>query len=107
MYVPTVSVSTEPVVTTVMSPERSVAVAPASVYVSPNSELTVASPATVSTGAVVSTTFTVLVAVDSLPDESVAMYVSTYVPTSSSSTVPVVITLIVPERSVAVAPASM
>ena len=71
MYEPTTPVSTVPVVTTVTSPERSVAVAPASVYVSPNSCVAGLSPVTVTTGAVVSTTVTVLVAVPALPEASV------------------------------------
>ena len=45
-----------PLVTTVTSPEASVAVAPASVYVDPNSTVTEASPVKVITGAVVSST---------------------------------------------------
>ncbi len=53
--------STVPLDTTVTSPERSVAVAPASLYVDPNSTVTEVSPVTVTTGAVVSTTVTVLV----------------------------------------------
>ena len=56
---------------TVTVPEASVAEAPASVYVSPSSTVTVAAPVRVTTGAVVSTTFTVRVAVPSLPEASV------------------------------------
>ena len=41
-------------------------------------------------GAVVSTTFTVLVAVAVFPSKSVAVYVSVYEPTKFVSTVPVV-----------------
>ena len=63
--------STVPVVTTVTSPDKSLAVAPASVYVAPNSEVAGFVPVTVTTGAVVSTTFTVLVAVPALPEASV------------------------------------
>ena len=63
--------STVPLDTTVTSPERSVAVAPASLYVDPNSTVTEVSPVTVTTGAVVSTTVTVLVAVPVLPEASV------------------------------------
>ena len=73
MYEPTVSESTVPVVTTVTVPEASLAVAPASVYVSPNSTVAGLSPVTVITGAVVSTTFTVLVAVPTFPEASVAV----------------------------------
>ena len=63
VYEPTVSVSTVPVITTVTVPDRSVAVAPSSVYVPPSSTVTVAAPVRVTTGGVVSTTLTVLVAV--------------------------------------------
>ena len=73
MYEPTVSVSTVPDVDTVTVPERSVAVAPASVYVAPNSTVAGLSPVTVTTGAVVSTTLTVLVAVAEFPEASVAV----------------------------------
>ena len=69
MYEPTVSVSTVPVVT-LLQPERSVAVAPASVQVPPSSTVSVPL-VTVTTGAVVSTTVTVLVAVPVLPAASV------------------------------------
>ena len=69
---PKVSVSTVPVVVTVISPERSVAVAPASVYELPSSAFTEASPTRVMTGAVVSTTSTVLVLDAVLPETSVA-----------------------------------
>ena len=62
VYSPTVSVSTVPEVTTSISPDKSVAVAPASVYVSPSSVVAGLSPVTVTSGAVVSTTLTVLVA---------------------------------------------
>ena len=65
------SVSTVPVVTTVTVPDASVAVAPASVYVLPTSTVAGLSPVTVTTGAVVSTTLTVLVAVPALPEASV------------------------------------
>ena len=73
VYVPTVLVSTEPEVATLTSPEASDAVAPASVYEAPNSTVAGLSPVTVTTGAVVSTTFTVLVAVAVLPSRSVAV----------------------------------
>ena len=49
------------------------AVAPASVYASPSSCVTEVSPVTVTTGFVVSTTATVLVAVPALPEASVAV----------------------------------
>ena len=58
----------------------------------------------------VSTTFTVLVAVPALPEGSVAVYVIVYVPTVLVSTVPVVTRESVKlgsEASVAVAPASI
>ena len=48
------------------------AVAPASVYVAPSSTVAGLSPVTVITGAVVSTTFSVLVAVPVLPESAVA-----------------------------------
>ena len=67
------SESTVPVVTTVTAPEASVAVAPASVYVPPNSTEAGLVPVTVTTGLVVSTTLTVLVAVAVLPLRSVAV----------------------------------
>ena len=57
-------------------------------------------------GPVVSTTFTVLVAVDTLPDASVAVYTTEYEPTVSVSTSDEEVTLTV-SRSVAVAPASV
>ena len=107
VYVPTVSASTVPVVVTVISPDKSLAVAPASVYVEPNSTVTGLSPVTVITGAVVSTTLTVLEAVPVLPDASVDVYVSVYDPRASVSTDPEVITLTLPDKSLAVAPASV
>ena len=61
----------------------------------------------VKTGAVVSTTLTVLVAVPALPEASVDVYVTVYDPTVSVSTVPVITTVIVPEASEAVAPCSV
>ena len=76
MYEPTVSVSTVPLVTTETEPDASEAVAPASVYVAPSSTVAGLSPVTVTTGAVVSTTLTVLVAVELLRDSSVAVYVT-------------------------------
>ena len=76
VYVPRVDESADPVVTTLTVPERSVAVAPASTYVLPaakpvSSTLISASPVTVTTGAVVSTTLTVLVAEPVFPLASV------------------------------------
>ena len=59
-------------------------------------------PVTVTTGAVVSTTFTVLVAVPVFPESSVALYVMIYDPTVEVSTVPLDETV----PSVVVAPAS-
>ena len=76
VYTPSVSGSTVPVETTSTSPERSVAVAPASVYEEPSSTVAGLSPAIVITGAVVSTTLTVLVAVAVFPSRSVAEYVT-------------------------------
>ena len=58
-------------------------------------------------GDVVSVTLTVLVAVPAFPEASVAVYVSVYSPTASKSTVPVVTTSTVPDKSVAVAPGSV
>ena len=54
-------------------PEASVAVAPASVYEVPNSTVAGLSPVTVTTGAVVSSTITILVAVPTLPGRSTAV----------------------------------
>ena len=54
VYAPTVFTSTVPEVTTVTGPDKSVAVAPASVYVSPNSTVAGLSPYTVNTGVKVS-----------------------------------------------------
>ena len=68
---------TEPEVETVTVPDKSVAVAPASVYVEPNSTVAGLAPVTVTTGAVVSTTLTILVAVPVFPELSVAVYVIT------------------------------
>ena len=70
--------TTAPVVTVtgdnpVTVPEASVAVAPASVYAVPSSAVAGLSPVTVTTGAVVSTTLTVLVAVAVLLSKSVAV----------------------------------
>ena len=107
MYSPSVSVSTVPVVTTVTSPERSVAAAPASVYVDPNSAVAGLSPVTVTTGAVVSSTLTVLVAEVVLPFKSVAEYVTVYDPTTEVSTLLEVETeTLVPRDDTEVAPAS-
>ena len=61
----------------------------------------------VSTGSVVSTTFTVLVAVVELPEASVAVYVIVYEPTVSVSTVPDVVVETCPESSEAVIPGSV
>ena len=61
------------------------------------------SPVTVRTGAVVSTTLTVLVAVEVFPAVSVAEYVIVYVPTVFVSTVPDTDTVSPPSE---VAPAS-
>ena len=55
----------------------------------------------------VSSTLTVLVAVPALPEASVDVYVRVYVPTALVSTVPVVTTVTAPDKSVAVAPASV
>ena len=71
---------------------------------SPNSTDTIALPVSVITGGVVSTTFTVLVAVPVLPEASVAEYVIVYVPTVEVSTAPEVVTVSPPS---AVAPASV
>ena len=87
MYDPIVLVSTVPDEVTVSPPSE---VAPASTYVPPSSTVAGLSPVIVITGAVVSTTFTVRVAVPSLPEASVAVYVIVYVPTVSVSTEPVV-----------------
>ena len=93
---PTVEVSTVPVVTAVMAPDASVIVAPAAVYVSPNSVVAGFVPVTVITGAVVSTTFTVLVAVAVLLSLSVAVYVIVYEPTALVLTEPDVVTEVTP-----------
>ncbi len=61
----------------------------------------------VNTGAVVSVTLTVLVAVPAFPEASVAVDVNVYSPTVSVSTVPEVTTVTAPDASVAVAPASV
>ena len=66
------------------------------------------SPVTVTTGAVVSTTFTVLVAEAELPLLSVAEYEIVYEPTVFVSTVPEDVTGVSPwNKSKAVAPASV
>ena len=70
------------------APDKSVAVAPASVYVVPSSTVAGFVPVTVTTGAVVSVTLTVLVAVAVLPSLSVAVYVIVYGPTEEVSTDP-------------------
>ena len=88
MYAPTVAVSIIPLATGVTVPEASVAVAPASVYEDPSSTVAGLLPVTVTTGAVVSWTTTVLVAVPTLPHESVAEYEIVYVPTELVSTEP-------------------
>ena len=69
-------------------PEASSAVALESTYVSPSSRVAGLSPKTVIVGGVVSTTFTVLVAVPTLPEASVAVYVNVYEPTVLVSTLP-------------------
>jgi hypothetical protein len=89
-------VTTVPEVTTVTDPDKSVAVAPASVYVVPSSVVAGFVPVTVTTGAVVSTTLTVLVAVAVLPLLSVAVYVIKYEPTALVFTDPEVVTGVVP-----------
>ena len=86
------SASTVPVEVTVTSPDASVADAPASVYVPPSSTVAGLSPFTLRTGAVVSTTFTVLVAVPTFPEASTAVYVSVYDPTVLVSTTPETVT---------------
>ena len=58
------------------------------------------------TGAVVSTTLTVLVAVEEISEASVAVYVIVYAPNTDVSTVPAEVTVTV-SKSVAVAPASV
>ena len=80
--------STVPVVTTETLPEASVAVAPASEYVPPSSTVAGLAPVTVTTGCVVSTTLTVLVAVAVFPSLSVAVYVIAYEPTAFVLTLP-------------------
>ena len=70
----------------------------------PNSTVIGLVPSRVITGAVVSTTFTVLIAVPSLPLASVALYVMVYVSTVAVSTVPEVFTSSPPSD---VAPASV
>ena len=65
-------VFTDPLVITEISPDKSEAVAPASVYVKPNSAVAGLSPIIVITGLVVSVIFTVLIAVPVLPAASVA-----------------------------------
>ena len=60
---------------TVTAPDKSVAVAPASMYVVFWVTVAGLSPNTVITGAIVSSTLTVLVAVPVLPEASVAEYV--------------------------------
>ena len=73
VYDPNVLVSTVPEVVTATVPDRSEAVAPASVYASPNSAVAGLSPNKVITGAVVSTTLTTLVDVAVLLSRSVAV----------------------------------
>jgi len=70
----------------------------------PNSIYFGLSPVIVITGGIVSTTFTVLDAVPVLPESSVALYVIVYVPNTSVSTVPEVVTVSPPS---AVAPPSV
>ena len=92
VYVPTTSVFTVPEEETATAPPRSEPVAPASVYEAPNSTVAGLSPVTDMTGAVVSTTFTVLVVVPTFAQSSIAVYVSVYVPTTFVLTVPVTTT---------------
>ena len=100
--------STVPDEVTLIEPDASEAVAPASVYVTSNSADVGLPPVTVITGAVVSTTLTVLVALAELPAASVAEYVRVYEPTVEVSTVPLTETLKAPSlRSVAEAPGSV
>ena len=73
MYVPTTSGSILSLAVIVAAPEASSAVALESTYVSPSSRVAGLSPKIVIVGGVVSTTFTVLVADDVLPDGSVAV----------------------------------
>ena len=85
-------------------PPRSEPVAPASEYEPPNSTEAGLSPAIVKTGAVVSTTLTVLVVEPTLPQSSIAVYVIVYEPTELESTEPLITTC---SPVSAVAPASM
>ena len=71
VYVPTIDVFTSPLEETVPS----VDVAPASVYVEPSSTVAGLAPVTVTTGKIVSTTLTVLIAYPVFPELSVALYV--------------------------------
>ena len=87
-----------------MTVSRSVAVT-GPIAVTPSS--TVYVDEDVNTGAVVSTTLTVLVAVPAFSEASVDVYVNVYSPIVSVSTVPVVTTSTSPDASVAVAPASV
>jgi hypothetical protein len=105
VYVPTTDVFTLPVVVTVSLP---LAVAPESVYEAPSSTVIGLVPVTVTIGAVVSTTLTVLLAYPVLPELSVALYAIVYDPTVEVFTVPVEVTVRVPSTaSIAVAPASV
>ena len=72
MYDPLISVLTSDVVVNV-NEDKSLALAPASVYVVPSSTSAGLSPVIVITGAVLSTTLTALVAVEELPEASVAV----------------------------------
>src|SRR5210317_730090 len=78
VYVPTVFILTVPVMTTFSPP---FAVAPGSLYVEYLSTVNGLAPCNVITGAVVSTTLTVLVTLVLLLLSSVAVYVRVYVPT--------------------------
>jgi len=82
VFVPTTFVSTVPVMTGVIGPSTvSLAVAPGSAYAVPKRCVIVDSPDNVIAGAVVSTTFTVRVTgTAELPDESVTLYLTVYVP---------------------------
>ena len=75
MYDPLISVSTLLVSVTNETVDKSEALAPASVYVVPSSTSAGLSPAIVITGAVVSTTLTVLVTVVLKSSVSVTTYV--------------------------------
>ena len=114
VYVPAVVVFTEPELAVLIVPVPSILsdqVAPGSVYVEPCAIFAIPDPTRLTTGATRSggTTFTVRVIVTPVPEVSVYVYSSIYVPTVLISTVPDDATLIVPlpsSRSVHVAPGS-